>query len=195
MNFFEILNIIVDIFSLSAIVITLYVFFTDDIRRWSFLGYKPTAILLVFDNKTKKVLLINKDTIRNLKREYAWYFPQGGIYSSDLNTTVATIMEREFNAGPFTYDFTQIHVLGKKRIKNRAVDRKQYIGAISLFSSLKGKGYIACILHTDMSFFKKNIQKNVHIGKIRLVTLDQALNLIDPEKAKLLKKVKKNFLI
>ena len=151
----ETFGFIVNGISLLAVLVAAYVFFSDKTRYWNFLGYKPTAIVLIFDDITNRVLLVKRSTVRALKRDYPWHFPQGGIYASDFNTAVNTVLAEEFDAKPNMYDFNRIYPLGVKRIGSRAVDKKYYFTSLSLFPSLKGKGYVACIVYTNQKQFLK----------------------------------------
>lgn len=184
MKFLEILDLIVNLMSLIAILLSIYVFLTDQFRRWLFFGYKPTAI----------VLIIRRGMAHNASRDYPWNFPQGGIYSSDLNVTVNNILSREFRLEPQMYDFEKTIVLGVKKIRERKIYDKYHFGSFSLFSFFKGKGYIACVVYANLKSVMKKIVPGQGLDGIKIVNFDQALKMIDPQKARMLGKVSRQIL-
>ncbi len=179
------LDLFVNTISLFALAVSLYVFFSDTIRRWIFLGFKPTAIIIIFDSKSDRVLLVNKPLVHSSKTDYPWFFPQGGIYSSDLNNVVNTVLEREFSQTPSSFDFHRVVTLGTK-ITRRRVESKQFYGSVSIFSNLRGKGYLACIVETDIDKFAKKSKLGFGLKQVKIASFDKALTMIDPVKAKML---------
>src|SRR5687767_11521502 len=81
------LNFLEPLIAVPAIFLSLYIFFKDPLKRWTFFGYLPTAVLIIFDPKTKETLLVsNKNTLG---------FPQGGIFNSDVTQAVEKTLRRE----------------------------------------------------------------------------------------------------
>jgi hypothetical protein len=194
MDLVDEVDLVANIVSALTLLISLYIFFTDKFRRWIFMGYKPTAMVIVLDYKNDKTLLTRRDAIYKSKRKYMWHFPQGGIFSQDLNSVVDNILEREFEIKPSMYDFHKTLSLGIVRIRGRSVEKKHFYGWISVFSRVKGKGYVACMVHTDLKKFVKQIKPSFGLNEVRIVDFDKALEMIDPEKKKFLKKYKRQIL-
>jgi hypothetical protein len=193
MQLFNFISIFASLITIFAIIISTYVFFTDKTRSWLFFGYKPTAIVILIDSKTKKVLLTKRVMVKNTTRDYPWHFPQGGIYTNDIASTVNGILKEEYDAEPFMYEFNRTHILGKVKINSHKIDKKHNFGSVSLFSLVKGKGYIACVVYTDLKYFKKQIKKVYGLDEVKEMTFDKALALIDPKKKDLLQKRKKEI--
>ncbi|SRR5260221_709315 len=194
MKFLDGFGLTVNLISLFTITISIYIFFTDFFRRWLFFGYKPTAVVIVMDNLKNDVFIIKRNLAHNTERDFPWHFLQGGIYSSDINGTVNNILSREFKLEPHQYDFEKTVVLGKKKIKARKIYVKYSFGSFSLFSSLKGKGYVACIVYADLKNAIKKIKLGFELDEVKIVDFNKALKMIDPQKAQMIKKASKQIL-
>ena len=190
----ENLDFVVNTISLVAILLSIYIFLSDRFRRWLFFGYKPTAIVIVMDIVKNNVLVIRRNLAHNINRDYPWHFPQGGIYSSDINGAVNNILNREFNLQPYMYDFEKTIILGVKKINERKIYRKYHFGSISLFSTFRGKGYVACVIYSDLEKIKKKINFGYGLDEIKIVNFDDSLKMIDSQKAQMLRKVSRQIL-
>ncbi len=183
-----------NLISIITIIISVYIFFTDLFRRWLFFGYKPTAIVIVMDSVKNDVLIIKRNFAHNVKRDFPWHFPQGGIYYSDINGTVNGVLNREFKLDSREYDFEKTVVLGKKKIKERKIYTKYSFGSFSLFRTLKGKGYVVCIVYANLKNIKKKIKLGFELDAVKIVDFNSALTMIDPKKAHMLKTASKQIL-
>jgi hypothetical protein len=74
-------------------------------------------------------------------------------------------------------------------IRGRKVERKFYPGSISLFPETRGKGFIACVLYTDLNKFKRIVKLGIEIDKIKILKIEEALQMISPEKARMISKI------
>ncbi len=92
------------------------------------------------------------------------------------------------------YDFEKTIILGVKKIKERKIYRKHHFGSFSLFSSLRGKGYVACVVYADFKIIKKKIELGYGLDGVKIVKFSEALKTIDPQKAQMLSRVSKQIL-
>ena len=158
--------------TIVTINLTAYIFFSDPIRRWKFLGYRPTLILSIFDPKTKKILLI--------KSKRFWCLPQGGIYGSDVYTTVEQTIQRELGLSSENYKLEYVKPVGHLK-KDKQLQRAT-IGTITIYPHLRGKGYLACFIKTDLNKLMKNIKLGYGISKTQTVTIKQATSILSRPK-------------
>lgn len=154
-------------------------FFFDPIRRWNFFGYRPTAVMVMFDPKIRKVLLVRKGP-------EPWYaFSQGGIYNPDLNFSSKEILRRELGLDENRYSLRYTQNLGRVKINDREYTKRSRIHTISIVRNLRGKGYIACYIRTNLANIEKDIKLGEDITEFKVVSLDEARALItepDPYK-------------
>ncbi len=154
-----------------GIAATVYLFFNDPLRRWRFFGYRPTAIVVLFDSKIKKVLLI---------QHYDWAFPQGGIYSDDFYTTVEQTLARELGISTNQYALQNVKPVGTaKGLGHHWGPNRASLNTFSLRKSLVGKGYLACFVRTDLKKILPKIKIGFGFQKVGLFTPTQAEKLIN----------------
>jgi hypothetical protein len=182
-NFRNFLEFVEPIIAVPAIFLSLYIFFKDPLKRWVFLGYLPTAVLVIFDpNEMKMLLISNKGTIG---------FPQGGVFVSDVVQTVERTLKRELGIESVLIEIRYAKPLGTVKINDKYRTRKITLGSFSLASKIHGKGYIAYYVSTDI----KKLQKKIKIG----YDIDQywILNIKDAKKRLGIKKTidKKSILL
>lgn len=168
---------VIFIVSLSS---ALYLFFKDPIRRWSLFGYRPTCILVIFDPKSKKVVLV-KRKIQNDK----WQFSQGGIYGGDIMSYVESIAERELNLRKEFYRVLYLKVLKVLNTENHIKSDQSYIfGYFSLFKKFKGKGYLACFIEMDLEKYEEKIKLGYGMQKLKITKIEDAEIILNKEKEK-----------
>jgi len=155
------------------IVSGVILFFRDDFRKWNFFGFRPTAMLVMFDSKAHKLLLVREK--KNEKPNYFWTFCQGGIFSSDIDQTVRAIALRELGLCSQNLWLRFIKVLGAQKINDPDRMKRATFGSFSL-CKLRGKGYIGCFIKVDME--KMNISLGMPIEEAGWFTFDQAKNLL-----------------
>lgn len=172
---------IANFLALATFSVSIYLFFADDLRRWAFFGFRPTAVMLLVDPKSNKCLLVKKGP------NTFWYFPQGTIYGPDLNSTVKETVARELGLSDLDYKFIKTVFLGVVRKDDRRkYSQKHSSGAVS-FLPFQGKSYLGCLIFVNLAK-KLAIKKGYDIKETRVVTLAQALKIIDPQKAALLRR-------
>lgn len=161
---------ICNVIQFLAIVFVIVIFFIDPIRRWNFLGYRPTAVLGMFDPELGKVLLAKNDN--------AWSFDQGGMYEENIYLTVKEIIKRELGLGETRFKLLYYRPLGTVKIKNRHLLTRARISAISLYHQLRGKGYLACFLRCNFKDVEKEIVPGTGVQETRIVTVAEAIELV-----------------
>lgn len=176
----EFISKLSDIAGLAALSLGIYLFFSDPMRRWAFFGYKPTALIIFYDPKLKKVLLIEHS------HNNIWNFPQGGIYSTQINQVVDEILLREILIPKHLYKFYKTVPLGTIRRLNWSYSQKYYPGSISLLPAFLGKSYLACLVITDFPKIKKHVKLGFGISSYKILKLGDALRMIEPQKAKVM---------
>lgn len=171
----QILDVISNVWSIVEILafsIVFILFFMDPIRRWNFFGYRPTAIMALFDDKAGKVLLLKKDV-------EPWYcFSQGGIYNPDLNFSSKEILKRELGLDENKFSLRYTQTLGKVRIRDREYNKRARISTISMMRNLRGKGYIACYIRTNFDHIDKAVNLGEDICEFKIVSIAEARKLI-----------------
>lgn len=175
----DLLSLVANLSGLATLALSLYIYFSDPLRRASFFGYRPTAVIILTDSKS--VILI-----RNHENNRFWYFPQGTIYSSDINQVVNETLNRELAISTIYYKFYKTVLLGQiKNSKDRQLDRKyQPSGEISLFKSTRGKVYLGCLVKANLRTIIHKARLGYGVANIKIVSPKQALKLIDPAKAR-----------
>jgi len=147
-----------------------FLFFKDPIRRWNFFGFRPTAVVGLFDLRLGKVLLA--------KVNRTWSFSQGGIYTGNLKTEVKEILASELGLRERMFKLIWNEPLGSSRIRNKELLNRSRINTFSVMP-LIGKGYLAC--YTKLCL--ENIQEQVELGEgvkeIVVVTIPEARKLIE----------------
>lgn len=152
-----------------SISLTLFIFFHDPVRRWKFLGFRPTAVLSIFDPKTKKILLV---------KGKEWFLPQGGIYESDIYTTVEQTIQRELGISSENYKLEFVKPIGTIKIGDKERLKRATIGTITLFPYTRGKGYLACFIKADLPKVKRKIKPGYDIHKVETASFKAAIKLI-----------------
>ena len=149
----------------------LYIFFSNPTRRWNFFGYRPTAIMGVFDPELEKVVF--------LKTNNFWSFSQGGIYQDNVYATAAEVLQRELALPHNKFKLIYTKTLGKIRLNNKRLLTRARINAFSIYSQLRGKGYIAFFLRTNLKGVKDTLKKGAGIEELRILTFKEARELTD----------------
>ncbi len=177
-------SIVESIAATITIIFTLFLFFNDPIRRWKFFGYRPTVLIVLFDPKIKKILLA---------KSVEWTFNQGSIYGQNITETIKETVERELGINSSLYRVYLVNPLGEVSIKGQKRLTRIALGSISIFPSLRGKGYIGCFLDCDLKKLRKKIKLGFGMEKTGVFTLKQAeekllSSLGNPPKVKIYKK-------
>lgn len=165
----EIYNIIWTFVESFTYVFIIIIFFKDPIRRWNFLGYRPTAVMGLFDPHLGKVIFSRVN--------HAWSFNQGGMYESDIYVTVKDILKRELGISETRFKLVYTKALGKIAISNKQLLTRSRLSTISLFKNLRGKGYMACFIRTNLEEIEAEIRKGAGIQEVRIVTYKEAREL------------------
>lgn len=169
------LDVVANLLAIGTVGVSTYLFFADDLRRWAFFGYRPTAVMLLVDPQTRKCILVKH------KSSPYWHFPQGTVYGSDLNSLVAQTILRELGLSELDFKFVKTAFLGviHKDVARKYLE-KYRSGSISLLP-FQGKAYLGCLVHVHAS--KKLTSKlGYDIFGVKLTSITQALRLIDPRK-------------
>lgn len=152
------------------------VFFKDPIRRWNFFGYRPTAVMGLFDPHLGKVLLA--------KANHAWAFNQGAIYDNNIYAICKDILQRELGISDTRFKLIYTRPLGTVRITNKHLLNRARISTISLFRHLRGKGYMACFIRINLKDIEKEIKMGAGVQDFRIVTYEEAKALVkEPTKS------------
>ena len=162
----ELWNNLESIVALGTIFISAYIFFNDPIRRWRFFGYRPTALMVLVDPKTKKLVLVRTGD--------SWSFSQGGIYDSDIYDTVEDILERELSLNPNDYKLFYTKAIGTADLSKPWQKNYPVFGGIKFSSEIKGKGYIACLIMLDTS---KELVPGYGVSEIKYATQNEATEI------------------
>lgn len=162
-NFWTVIELLV---TLPSFLLSIFIFFRDPLRRWRFFGFRPTAILVLYDSSQKKVLLT--------KKKVGWAFAQGGIYDSNISQAVEQIAKRELDFESNEMQLRYIRELGTIAVKDPYRTNRVTIGGINLFPHLRGKGYIACFVASDFKRFLKNKKISYSIEAIKPYSIKDA---------------------
>ncbi|RME76587.1 MAG: hypothetical protein D6785_13585, partial [Planctomycetota bacterium] len=129
----------------------------------------PTAVMGLVDPKTKKVVMA--------KINGAWSFSQGGMYENNIYLTAKNILQRELGLPESRFKLINTLPLGSLRI-DPSLLRRARISTISLFSKLRGKGYLGCLLRVNVEGIEKDLVKGAGVEDIRICSLEEARELI-----------------
>jgi hypothetical protein len=175
------------VIGIPAVLLSLYIFFKDPINRWSFLGYRPTAILILYDYSSKYIMMIKQNT--------RWEFPQGGIYTQDFNAVSETVLKREVGLDASCFSLRYVKSLGTVKIEDRARLKRHTLGILSLFKDLRGKGYIAYYVTGSFRSIKAHAKPGYGIDKIEFVPLAEAHKILKQELKRSGRKAKVQILL
>lgn len=151
-------------------VLLITIFFMDSIRRWNFFGYRPTAVMGIFDPHLGRVLLA--------KVNGAWSFNQGGIYENNIYSMAKEILKRELGISETRFKLVYTKPLGSVRMKNKQLLTRARISSISIFPYLRGKGYLACFMRTNLQNIESEIKLGAGIQEVKIVSIPEARELI-----------------
>lgn len=154
-----------NLIAIPGVILTVYLFFDDPIRRWKFFGYRPTLVIVLFDPVTKRVLLEQTKS--------KWNFVQGGLYGSDIYTALEQIIERELGTTSNVYKLQFVKPMGTVEI-NDGRTRRATLGGLSLRKTLKGKGYLACFVLCNLEKTIKKVKKGYGVKRVQLFNLEDA---------------------
>jgi hypothetical protein len=166
----ELITDICNLLQFFAIIFVVVIFFIDPVRRWNFFGYRPTAVLGIFDPDLGTVLMSQNDN--------AWSFNQGGMYEENIYITVKDIIKRELGFGETRFKLLYYKPLGTVRIKNRFLLTRARISSISLYHQLRGKGYLACFLRTNLKDVEKEMVKGAGVQDVKIVPVAEAIEMV-----------------
>lgn len=166
----ELYNQFWTIFESVATLFVIYLFFADPIRRWNFFGYRPTAVMGLFDPMLGKVLFS--------KINGAWSFNQGGMYENNIYVTVETILKRELGLPETRFKLSYTRPMGTVRITEKALVNRARISTVSLFSRARGKGYLACYVRARLDGVEADLRPGAGLQEVRVVTFDEARRLV-----------------
>ncbi|MBI4215645.1 MAG: hypothetical protein HY602_02890 [Parcubacteria group bacterium] len=187
----EVLNAYSSVWSIIEtlmILAALILFFKDPLRRWVFLGYRPTAILVIYapDNVgLEKVLVIKK------KYDSFWDLSQGGIYSSDIYHAVSDIARRELGLQESDFLLRFSMPLGAQVIKDDYRMKRSTTGTIS-WRKLRGKGYIACFVLVNEEVISR-LHLGYEIGMAQFVSIGSARQMLTEQEGDERTQLKKQF--
>ena len=155
-----------------SLLVVVFIFFKDSLRRWNFFGYRPTAIMGLLDFKTGKVLMV-------AKQGDPWFaFSQGGIYNSDINWTAKEILKRELGLEPNLFSLRYTQPLGTIRLRDPKLLNRATLNSICITSKLRGKGYLACYIRCNLEGIEQKMVKGEGIGEIKIMSIDEATAFI-----------------
>ncbi len=166
----EYLNLVWNIVEPITYFFVILIFFKDPIRRWNFFGYRPTAVMGLFDPGAGKVLLA--------KANYAWSFNQGAIYDNNIYAICKDILQRELGLADNRFKLIYTKPLGTVRITNKHLLNRARITTISLFRHLRGKGYMACFIRINLNGIEKEIKMGAGVQDFQIVNYDEAKALV-----------------
>ena len=166
----EMINNLLNILQFLGLIFVVVIFFIDPIRRWNFFGYRPTAIVGLFDSNTGKVLFS--------KVHGVWSFNQGGIYEENIYLTVNEILHRELGLATYRFRLIYTKAMGSVLIKDRELLTRPRITSISLSPRLRGKGYMACFAQADLSRIESEIQKGTGVEEVKVIPIEEAKSLL-----------------
>jgi hypothetical protein len=166
----EYLRLSWDILEPLVFLAAVFLFFRDPIRSWNFWGYRPTAVMGLFDPHLNKVLIskVNK----------AWSFNQGGMYENNIYVTVKNILSRELGIEATRFKLVYTEPLGKVRIRNKQALTRARISTVSIFPNLRGKGYLACYIRINLEGIEKDLRKGAGIQDSIVVSPEKAKELV-----------------
>ena len=150
-------------------IIVIIIFFMDPVRRWNFFGYRPTAVIGLFDPHLGQVLMV--------KVNGAWSFNQGGMYQNNIYLTVINILKRELGISETRFKLIYTQPLGAITIKNKQLLRRARISTISIFNHLRGKGYLGCFVRSNLKNIETEIHRGAGIQDSRIVAIAEAKKL------------------
>ena len=175
MHILNLYSCIWSIIETFAMLTVIFIFFNDPIRRWNFFGYRPTAIMAIFDPKHKKILLARKDG------EPWLAFSQGGIYNSDMNFTVKEILRRELGLDSSRFGLRYTQNLGTIKINDPELLKRSTLSSISLARGLRGKGYLACYIRANLELVEKEVQLGEGIAEVKVLDIKEARNKVEEQ--------------
>lgn len=150
-------------------VFVIGIFFRDPVRRWNFFGYRPTAVMGIFDPELEKVIFSKVNGF--------WSFNQGGIYEDNMYATAADILNREVGLPQTRFKLIYFRPLGKIKLQNKRLLTRARISAFSIRSKLRGKGYLGCFVRCNLQDVERMLKKGAGIEEIRVVNFEEAKRL------------------
>lgn len=151
------------------------IFFLDPVRRWNFFGYRPTAVLGLFDPYLEKVLMVE---VREASGTCVWSFNQGGIYDNNIHVTVSDVLHRELGIDETRFKLLYTEPLGTLRIKDSLIIKRARISTISIFPQLRGKGYLACYVRSNLKDVEDTLALGEGVTQVRAVDIAEARELV-----------------
>lgn len=166
----ELYNNIWTLIESFAYAFVILIFFMDPVRRWNFFGYRPTAIMGLFDPILGKVLIA--------KINGAWSFSQGGMYENNIYITTINVLKRELGISATRFKLIYTKPMGSVRLKNKNLIQRARISTISIFRTMRGKGYMACFLRAKLEDIEKDIKMGTGVQEIKVCTIEEAKKLV-----------------
>ena len=171
LTFGDWLNLISLILSAATVSFALYLYFKDPIKRWRFIGYRPTIILSIFD-PDKSTLLVIRHEIGD------WQLVQTGIYEDSIVSQISHCVNRELDVKGNLFDLRYIKELGVIKDRREPSIKRSTLGYMSLFNEFRGRGYISAYIVCDQTKLKKLIRPGFGIIASNFVHLDEAGNFL-----------------
>ena len=159
-----------------AFFVVVIIFFLDPIRRWNFFGYRPTAVLGVYDPSLKKVLMVEVQEAGG--GQHVWSFIQGGIYDNNIQATTFDIIKRELGLDDIRFKLLNDQPLGTVRIQEAKIIKRSRISTVSIFPNLRGKGYLGCYVRGDLEKVKQDITLGEGALRYCLFDIEKACELV-----------------
>ena len=164
---------LIESFGFFVIII---IFFLDPVRRWNFLGYRPTAVVGLFDPALECVLMVQ---VREAGGgPFVWSFNQGGMYDLNILSTTSEILTRELALEETRFKLLYTEPLGTVKIKEALIIKRARISTISLFPHLRGKGYMAYYVQVNLKDIEAVTQKGEGVHALRVVSIEEAKALV-----------------
>ena len=153
-------------------LVVIIIFFLDPVRRWNFFGYRPTAVIGLFDPKSEKVLMV--EVTEAGSQNDVWAFPQGGMYDDNIQITTRDVLQRELGIDETRFKLLYTQPLGTLRIHDALIIKRSRISTISIFPSLRGKAYMACYVKIRLDEENLHIQNGEGVNQVRAVSIEEA---------------------
>ena len=166
----ELYNNVWTIIESMTYVFVIFLFFMDPIRRWNFFGYRPTAVMGLFDPLLGKVLIARING--------AWSFSQGGMYENNIYITAISVLQRELGIPATRFKLIYTKPMGSVRLLNKNLIQRARISTISIFPTMRGKGYLACFLRAKLEGIEKEIRMGTGVQEVKVCSIEEAKALV-----------------
>lgn len=124
----------------------------------------------LFDPRTRSVLVSKVSGV--------WSFCQGGLYDPNLNESVKEILRRELGVEESRFKLVFSKPLGLQKFAGRMPINRSRIATVSLFPSLRGKGYLACFTQIRLAGIETELRRGEGVEDVRPVPVAEARALV-----------------